>query len=170
MVGVKRDGADDALYNLAYAKCANPCEGDASSKRGLTLQHCYHENWWKKFDFGGGKFCRKNYFMAGLFRSHCNSLYCLEMAKCCQVQRSLWNNCKWVDIKSAWSDSNCKENKETGLIDCAWAEVDDDRSFMAGFYRDKLHTLDGLTHIRKCEPYFFGALCRPGESGDHCED
>jgi hypothetical protein len=30
--------------------------------------------------------------------------------------------------------------------------------------------LDGLTHIRQCVPYFFGSLCRPGESGDDCED
>merc|ERR1712086_782463 len=61
----------------------------------------------KKFDFKGGKLCRKNYFVAGLFRSHCNSLYCLEMAKCCQVQRSVWNECKWVDIQGAFSDQNC---------------------------------------------------------------
>merc|ERR1712093_598655 len=123
-------------------------------------------NWWKKFDFAGGKFCRKNYFVAGLFRSHCNSLYCLEMAKCCQVQRSLWNKCKWVDIKSAFSDRNCKE--ENGLIECSWAEIDDSSSFVAGFYRTEQHTLDGLTYIRKCEPYFFGASCRPGETGKEC--
>merc|ERR1711998_278519 len=169
MVGIKRDGAGDALYNLAYAKCANPCEGDASSKKALRLQHCYHEIWWKKFDFAGGKFCRKNYFLAGLFRSHCNSLYCIEMAKCCQVQRSLWNVCKWVDIKSAFSDKNCKEDKDTGLIDCSWAEIDDDKSFISGFYRDKVHTLDGLTYIRKCQPYFYGRACRPGEGGAECK-
>merc|ERR1712086_405719 len=66
-----------------------PCEGGASDKNYLRLEHCYHENWWKKFDFKGGKLCRKNYFVAGLFRSHCNSLYCLEMAKLPRVRQ--WN-------------------------------------------------------------------------------
>jgi hypothetical protein len=23
--------------------------------------------------------------------------------------------------------------------------------------------------MRQCTPYFFGAACRPGESGKHCE-
>merc|ERR1711959_299035 len=167
LTGIKRDGAGDALYNLAYGKCARPCEGTASSQKALRLEHCYHENWWKKFDFAGGKFCRKNYFIAGLFRSHCNSLYCLEMAKCCQVQRSLWNQCKWVAISSQFSDKNCKE--ENGRIECSWAEIEDSKSFVAGFYRTQQHTLDGLTYIRKCEPYFFGASCRPGESGKECK-
>jgi hypothetical protein len=89
------------------------------------------------------------------------------MAKCCQVQRSLWNKCKWVDIKSSFSDRNCKE--ENGVINCAWAEIEDKSSFVAGFYRTQQHTLDGLTYIRKCEPYFFGAACRPGESGKECK-
>jgi len=168
LTGIKRDGAGDALYNLAYGKCARPCEGSASDQKSLRLEHCYHENWWKKFDFAGGKFCRKNYFVAGLFRSHCNSLYCLEMAKCCQVQRSLWNECKWLDIKSSFSDKNCKE--ENGRIECSWAEIEDSKSFVAGFYRTQQHTLDGLTYIRKCVPYFFGALCRPGATGTECKE
>jgi hypothetical protein len=168
LIGLKRDGAGDALYNLNSGKCSRPCEGGASDKKYLRLEHCYHENWWKKFDFKGGKLCRKNYFVAGLFRSHCNSLYCLEMAKCCQVQRSLWNECKWVDMQGAFSDANCKQVGER--MDCSWAEVSDQRAFIAGFYRSETHTLDGLTHIRQCVPYFFGSLCRPGESGDDCED
>merc|ERR1712072_1581998 len=53
LTGIKRDGAGDALYNLAYGKCARPCEGDASNQKSLRLEHCYHENWWKKFDFAG---------------------------------------------------------------------------------------------------------------------
>jgi hypothetical protein len=168
LIGLKRDGAGDALYNLAFGKCARPCEGGASDKNYLRLEHCYHENWWKKFDFKGGKLCRKNYFVAGLFRSHCNSLYCLEMAKCCQVQRSVWNECKWVDIQGSFSDQNCVAKGET--MECSWAEVSDERAFVAGFYRSEVHTLNGLTYLRQCVPYFFGALCRPGESGAHCED
>jgi len=167
LTGLKRDGAGDALYNLASGKCSRPCEGEASSLHYLRLEHCYHENWWKKFDFKGGKLCRKNYFVAGLFRSHCNSLYCLEMAKCCQVQRSVWNECKWVDIQGSFSDKNCKA--EGDRMQCSWAEVSTATAFVAGFYRSEVHTLDGLTYIRQCTPYFFGAACRPGESGKHCE-
>jgi len=167
LTGLKRDGAGDALYNIASAKCARACEGGASDLNYLRLEHCYHENWWKKFDFKGGKLCRRNYFVAGLFRSHCNSLYCLEMAKCCQVQRSVWNACKWVDIQSAFSDKNCAV--EGDKMQCSWAEVNDETSFIAGFYRSEVHTLDGLTYLRKCIPYFFGASCRPGETGTSCE-
>merc|ERR1711998_33941 len=154
LTGLKRDGAGDALYNLAYGKCARPSEGgSASTQRALRLEHCYHENWWKKFDFKGGKFCRKNYFVAGLFRSHCNSLYCLEMAKCCQVQRSLWNDCKWQRM-SEWHKSG------------KWAEVDAGNrgktvnAFIAGFYRGNAHTLDGLQYLRQCVPVFWGASNR----------
>merc|ERR1711924_188598 len=65
-----------------------------------------------------------------------------------------------------FSDRNCKP--ADGVIDCSWAEVDDSHTFIAGFYRDSTHTLDGLTYIRKCEPYFFGVSCRPGETGPQC--
>eukprot|EP00658_Telonema_sp_P-2_P010604 TRINITY_DN13_c0_g1_i2.p1 TRINITY_DN13_c0_g1~~TRINITY_DN13_c0_g1_i2.p1 ORF type:complete len:1101 (-),score=278.30 TRINITY_DN13_c0_g1_i2:124-3426(-) len=167
LIGLKRDGAGNALYNLAYGKCARPSEGEGEGQVGIRTSHCYHENWWKKFDYMGGKMCRKNYFVAGLFRSHCNSLYCLEMAKCCQVLRALWNECKWVEIKAAFSDRNCRP--ANGIVECSWAEIQDGKSFIAGFYREKEHTLDGLTYIRKCEPYFFGDKCRPGQSGPECD-
>merc|ERR1711865_845316 len=73
LTGLKRDGAGDALYNIASAKCARACEGGASDLNYLRLEHC--------------------------------------------------------------------------------------------FYRSEVHTLDGLTYLRKCIPYFFGASCRPGETG-----
>jgi hypothetical protein len=53
-------------------------------------------------------------------------------------------------------------------MECSWAEVNDETSFIAGFYRSETHTLNGLTYLRKCTPYFFGAACRPGEKGDEC--
>merc|ERR1712000_637331 len=103
LTGIGSDGRGDALYNLDRGRCEKPCEG--SSREAIGISHCYHENWWKKFDSKGGKFCRRNYFVAGLFRSHCNSLYCLEMAKCCQVKRSLWNDCSWKPM-TAWRSNN----------------------------------------------------------------
>merc|ERR1711998_613274 len=99
MGGLKTDmqGSMDALFNLDNAVCQKPFEANTPITRAVENYRCYHENWWKKFDSRGGKFCRRNYFVAGLFRSHCNSLYCIEMAKCCSVKRSLWTNCKWVN-------------------------------------------------------------------------
>ena len=50
---------------------------------------------------------------------------------------------------------------EGGRLECNWAEVKDETPFIAGFYRYEKHTLNGLTYLRKCTPYFFGAACRP---------
>jgi hypothetical protein len=145
LVGLKTDlvGTADALYNLDRAICAKPCEGDASEVIGIDKYACYHENWWKKFDTAGGKYCRRNYFVAGLFRSHCNSLYCLEMAKCCQVKKSLWTACKWVS-KTGWTGrkNGIKANNKDG--------------FVVGFWRDSKHTLNGLTELRICTPIWWG--------------
>merc|ERR1712167_167200 len=87
-------GTKDALFNIQTGLCAKPGENNMLIDRAVEAHRCYHENWWKKFDTRGGKFCRRNYFLAGLFRSHCNSLYCIEMAKCCSVKRSIWTDCK----------------------------------------------------------------------------
>jgi len=149
LTGIQSDGQGDALYNINLGKCERPCEGEGSEKRTIDLGHCYHENWWKKFDSKGGKFCRRNYFVAGMFRSHCNSLYCLEMAKCCQVKRSVWNNCQWTAI-----------NKNSLMTGNAPTTVQGTKAFIAGFYRSDQHTLSGLTYFRQCEPIFYGSEYR----------
>jgi len=143
LTGLKTDARGNALYNLEQAKCEKPCEGQ---NENIPITHCYHENWWKKFDTKGGKFCRKNYFVAGLFRSHCNSLYCLEMAKCCQVKRSMWNSCTWIPA--------------TGMNSGKWITVEGSKAFISGFYRSDMHTLDSIQWIRQCIPIFWGAAKR----------
>jgi len=146
MTGFRTDGGGDALYNIDLGQCEKPCEGEGEDKVTIDISHCYHENWWKKFDSKGGKFCRRNYFVAGLFRSHCNSLYCLEMAKCCQVKRSLWTKCSWTAINA----NSVKSGSAT-------VEVSGKQGFVAGFYRDGTHTLSGLKYFRQCDPIFYGA-------------
>merc|ERR1712178_225414 len=146
LTGLRTDGGGDALYNIDLAQCEKPCEGPGTDKSVIGVEKCYHENWWKKFDTKGGKFCRRNYFVAGLFRSHCNSLYCLEMAKCCQVKRSIWTRCQWTPINQAAFQSG----RHT-------AEVQGTKAFIAGFYRTKQHSLGGLTYFYQCEPHFYGA-------------
>jgi hypothetical protein len=147
LVGLKTDrqGTADALYNLDTAVCAKPCEGDQREDINVDRYACYHENWWKKFDTAGGKYCRRNYFVAGLFRSHCNSLYCIEMAKCCQVRKSLWTACKWSSA-TGWTQTN------GGLM------ADNHDGFVVGFWRTGLHTLNGLTQLRICTPVWWGVF------------
>merc|ERR1711918_191556 len=100
MVGMQTDllSSMDALYNLDRAKCQRPYEAGEVMPSAVEPSRCYHENWWKQMDSKGGKFCRRNYFIAGFFRSHCNSLYCIEMAKCCSVKRSIWKDCSWTNV------------------------------------------------------------------------
>jgi len=147
LTGMKTDlqQTKDALYNLDSASCAQPYEASGVITKAVEPSRCYHENWWKKFDTRGGKFCRRNYFVAGLFRSHCNSLYCIEMAKCCSVKRSIWTNCKWT-ATGQWT------NRESGM------KVADSTSFIVGFFRGATHTLDGITSIRECTPIWYGQL------------
>merc|ERR1719380_580148 len=143
LVGLKTDlsGSMDALFNLDVGVCQRPFEANTPIVRAVENYRCYHENWWKKFDTRGGKFCRRNYFVAGLFRSHCNSLYCLEMAKCCQVKRSIWTRCQW----SAIDQNKLQSGRAT-------AEVQGTKAFIGGFYRGKMHTLGGLKYFYQCEP------------------
>jgi len=147
LVGMKTDRLQtmDALYNLDKGVCQQPFEASSAILKGVEPSRCYHENWWKKFDTRGGKFCRRNYFVSGLFRSHCNSLYCIEMAKCCSVKRSVWTDCKWKNVRDWVSSSN-------GI------QVDGSQGFIVGFFRGAQHTLQGITSIRQCTPMWYGQL------------
>ena len=147
LVGMKTDRLQtmDALYNLDKGVCQQPFEASSAILKAVEPSRCYHENWWKKFDTRGGKFCRRNYFVAGLFRSHCNSLYCIEMAKCCSVKRSVWTDCKWKNVKDWISSSN-------GI------QVDGSQGFIVGFFRGAQHTLAGITSVRQCTPMWYGQL------------
>jgi len=145
MVGMTTDGegSKDALFNLDTASCQMPFENNLQIARAVENHRCYHENWWKKFDTRGGKFCRRNYFLAGMFRSHCNSLYCIEMAKCCSVKRSLWTNCQWITTAD-WVDNGM--------------QVSGSQGFMVGFFRNTQHTLRGITNLRQCTPIWWGQM------------
>merc|ERR1711918_100840 len=149
LTALKGDGQQtmDALYNIAKARCQEPYENNLKIERAVEKHRCYHENWWKKFDTRGGKFCRRNYFLAGMFRSHCNSLYCIEMAKCCNVKRSVWIDCKWTLVPSEWTRTTS-----------GGAVVSGNQAFMVGFFRTKLHTLMGIKHVRQCVPIWWGQM------------
>merc|ERR1712096_23989 len=83
----------EALSCLNAAKCSGLCEGNGKGSTTLQLRHCYHGlEWYNSFDKEGWSKCEPNYFVAGLYRS-CDSLYCLQMAKCCSFKGARWSSC-----------------------------------------------------------------------------
>jgi len=103
---------------LERARCAKPCfEGTP-----LQLGHCYQANWWKSFNHAGWSKCREPYFLAGLYRSACSSLYCIEVAHCCEVHAATYSQCG----EHSWVNQITKAD--------SWAEVPTDR-FVTGLYR-----------------------------------
>merc|ERR1711934_913970 len=77
----------NALSCLDSGSCASACEGNSMV---YELLHCYHEmGWYNSFDQKGWSMCALNYFVAGLYRS-CESLYCLQMGKCCSMTDVRW--------------------------------------------------------------------------------
>jgi len=47
---------------------------------------CYDHNWVLSFDQEGWSTCNEGYFIVGLYRNTCNSLFCIEYARCCRVK------------------------------------------------------------------------------------
>ena len=90
---LRRTGCS-ALSCIDSGACAAGCEGD---KHVFATRHCYHDlRWYNSFDGRGWSKCLPDYFVAGLYRS-CESLYCLNLAKCCSLKearslhRAHWN-------------------------------------------------------------------------------
>jgi len=130
----------NALSCLNSGKCATPCEGDGASAKPLELRHCYHDlDTYTEFDQEGWAKCDPNYYVAGMYRS-CDSLYCLNMLKCCNFKLT---------------------SEPTRTIDCEelnWASAFDQRGiveapakkFITGFYRGKEHTLSNIDKAEAC--------------------
>merc|ERR1719453_585544 len=57
---------------------------------------CYHADWTTSMTKTGWSRCGPKFFVAGFYRSSCQSLYCIEKAKCCRVSSSTWDKCKTV--------------------------------------------------------------------------
>jgi len=142
MTGMKR-GPCNGLHCIEQARCARPCWGE----QRLTLQSCYQANWWDVFNAAGQASCEDGYYMAGVYRSNCLSLYCLQMGLCCSISSSSWNNCGAKD----WSSEIRKSN--------SWAVVPSSDAggkarplaFMVGLERaGQSATLDDLHYVKYC--------------------
>jgi hypothetical protein len=127
-----------ALSCIESGGCAAPCE---QVHDVAQIRHCYHDlRWYNSFDTKGWSKCLDDYFIAGLYRS-CESLYCLNMAKCCSLKDSRWALCgetRWGAEFNGESDSQ--------LV----GQVPKD-SFITGFKRNDVHTLAGITHASFCQ-------------------
>jgi len=123
-----------ALSCIESGGCAAGCEGQ---KHVFQLRHCYHDlRWYNSFDMTGWSKCLPDYFVAGLFRS-CESLYCLNMAKCCSLKEARWAQCgeaNWAQIFNG---------PGTGKLPNA-------HSFITGFRRDEGQSLKNLEGASYC--------------------
>ena len=66
------------LHNIEEGRCVKPA--DAPS----TYQSCYNHDIGICFDSIGWCTCNSGYYVAGLYRGGCDSLYCMETLKCCK--------------------------------------------------------------------------------------
>jgi hypothetical protein len=80
---LKAPSTGGALSCIESGGCSAPCE--ELDDYVFQIRHCYHTlRMYNEFDFPGWAKCRSDYFVAGLYRS-CESLYCLNMMKCCSL-------------------------------------------------------------------------------------
>lgn len=125
----------EALACLNSAKCGGVClEGKGEN---IEARHCYHAmSWYDSFDQAGWSACESNYYISGFYRS-CESLYCLQMAKCCSFKDSRWAQCEDLNWSEEWKDAE------------AWVEAPAGK-FLTALYRTDSHKLRSLENARAC--------------------
>jgi hypothetical protein len=124
----------NALYCIEEAQCRAPCEGGDK----IALGSCYNHNWWSSFDRRGWSSCSPNYYLAGFMRNSCNSLYCLEEARCCGIVKAVWNSCG----NANWTSFGARSR--------SWSDVQSSRRFMTGIYRNDTQDLSGIEYVSAC--------------------
>lgn len=139
LFGLERSGCS-ALSCLNSGKCATPCEGDGDRATQLEVRHCYHDmDTYTEFDQEGWTKCDPNYYVAGMYRS-CDSLYCLNMLKCC--------NFKLKDYTSR--SIECEELNWGAAFDQRGSVEAPEKKFITGFYRGQEHTLSNIDKAEAC--------------------
>lgn len=126
----------EALSCLNAAKFSGLCEGNGKGSTTLQLRHCYHGlEWYNSFDKEGWSKCEPNYFVAGLYRS-CDSLYCLQMAKCCSFKGARWSSCEEINWQVKFN--------EQGWVDAP------ENKWITALYRSKGHQLQNIDKAKAC--------------------
>jgi hypothetical protein len=135
MYALKR-GTCDALSCIDSGSCAAGCQGDSFV---YQLRHCYHDlGWYNSMDQEGWSKCLPDYYVAGLYRS-CESLYCLNMAKCCSLKGARWAQCGTTVWGSSFSNAGWSRLGEAGA-----------HAFITGFQRSKAHTIGAIDSASYC--------------------
>lgn len=137
LTGIYRSECN-ALACIEMGKCERPCEGTDPIEDENLINLCYHASWHDTMDKQGWSRCDRGYFIAGLYRAQCDSLYCLQLAKCCQIKGGNWGMCTEAD----WS-----ETFKAGVK--GWSSAPRDH-FVTGFYRMATHALDSITKGSAC--------------------
>ena len=99
--GLWRNDGVGWIYHIEEARCCKP--NTLPDKYG----HCYNENIWGSFDHYGLSECKRGgYYAAGLYKSNCDTLGCIEMLKCCSmfIGESYWKSVKHfiISIDEIW--------------------------------------------------------------------
>jgi len=137
-IGDEASSTGGALSCVESGGCAAPCE---ASGHVFQIRHCYHDlRWYNSFDEAGKSTCLDDYFVAGLFRS-CDSLYCLNMAKCCSFVDARWIKCGKTD----WG------NGFNGKSDGQLSGTVPENSFIVGFARGEGNALANIKSASHCE-------------------
>jgi hypothetical protein len=129
-------GTCNALSCIDSGSCAAGCQGDSYI---YQIRHCYHDlGWYNSMDGAGWSKCLPDYFVAGLYRS-CESLYCLQMGKCCSLKEARWALCG----KSVWGST---------FNNAGWARLGEagSHAFITGFERSKAHTINAIDSASYC--------------------
>merc|ERR1712070_142715 len=120
------------LYCLEEAKCCKPAE--------VKPNHAI-ANWWSSFDKKGWSTCTKHgkgyKYIDGIFRNHCNKLYCIEEVSC---STSPHHNEEQKCVSANWWSSMDKKGWST----CA------EGSFISGLYRNDCSDLYCLEMAKCC--------------------
>lgn len=135
MYKLKRSNCQ-ALSCLESGGCAAACEG---AGHVFQLRHCYHDlRWYLGFDKAGWAKCLDDYFVAGLFRS-CESLYCLNMAKCCSLKEAR-------QPAATCGDTIWNSDFDNGAVPVSLPQ----HKFITGFRRSDGHQLKNIESAAYC--------------------
>jgi len=142
MTGLKR-GNCNGLHCLEQAQCASPCLGE----KKMTIGTCYQANWWIVLNGPGEASCQEGYYLAGLYRSPCSSIYCLQMGWCCSIEQSSWSLCDKKNWQSEISVDNNWATVPTNQVGSTQVPA----GFITGMSRRGITaSLDDLTQVKYC--------------------
>lgn len=130
----------DMLSCLNSARCSGLCLAGLDAP--LEVRHCYHSlKWYDSFDEAGWSSCDTNYYASGFYRS-CNSLYCLQMAKCCSYKGTRWAQCEDTNWGVEWKERDSLPEK-------GWVKTPDSK-WLTALHRTEKHLLKDLDNSRAC--------------------